>query len=112
VPFSKSDGLQRRELKRAFAKTLRANPTDAQNLLWLRLRRKNLGTLRFCRQQPIGPYIVDFFCSSAKLVIELDGDQHGRKDVIAYDDVRAGFLRERGYRVLRFSNRDVLKNTE
>jgi len=71
-----------------------------------------LRKLRFRRQQPFGPYIADLFCPAAKLVIELDGDQHGAKDALAYDDARTHFLRERGYRVLRFSNDDVLRDPD
>jgi very-short-patch-repair endonuclease len=65
------------QLKHAAAKELRANATEMERKLWTVLRRKQLSGVRFRRQQPIGPYIADFFCSSAKLVIELDGDQHG-----------------------------------
>jgi very-short-patch-repair endonuclease len=65
--------------------------------------------LRFRRQQPLGPYIADFYCSAAKLVIELDGDQHGTDENIAYDEARTTWLTKRGYRVLRFSNEEFLK---
>ena len=110
--FPKADAMRRRDFKRILARTLRANPTDAEHLLWLHLRSKQLANLRFRRQQPIGPYIVDFFCPSAKLVIELDGDQHGTSRGIAYDTVRSDFLTRHGCRVLRFSNSDVLKNPD
>jgi very-short-patch-repair endonuclease len=100
---------RRAELKRGFAKHLRENPTDAERRLWRSLRVKQLGDLRLRRQQPIGPYIVDFYCSAAKLIVELDGDQHGIDKNIAYDADRTLWLEERGYKVLRFSNVEVLK---
>jgi len=100
---------RRAEFKRGFAKQLRENPTDAERRLWRSLRVKQLGDLRFRRQQPIGPYIVDFYCSAAKLIVELDGDQHGYDKNIAYDADRTRWLEERDYKVLRFSNGEVLK---
>ena len=92
------------------AKQLRQQPTEAETRLWHRLRRKQLDGLRFRRQAPIGPYIVDFFCPDAKLVVELDGGQHA--DQQDYDDRRTRWLEERGYRVVRFWNNDVLGNTD
>ena len=92
------------------AKQLRQQPTEAETRLWRRLRRKQLGGLRFRRQAPIGPYIVDFFCPDAKLIVEVDGGQHAdRQDC---DDRRTKWLEASGYRVVRFWNNDVLANTE
>jgi very-short-patch-repair endonuclease len=108
----KADALRRREHKRSFAKAMRAVPTDAERKLWSLLRNKQMLSLRFRRQQPIGPYIADFFCATAKLIVELDGGQHGLDANIAYDKERTCFLNERGYRVLRFANMDVLRNPE
>jgi very-short-patch-repair endonuclease len=68
------------------------------------LRCKQINGRRFRRQQPIGPYIVDFFCPSAKLIVELDGDQHGADSHAFRDSLRTCWLEERGYRVLRVSN--------
>jgi len=92
------------------AKQLRQQPTDAEIRLWSRLRRKQLDGLRFRRQAPIEPYIVDFFCPEAKLVVEVDGGQHAEQQ--DYDDRRTRWLEERGYRGVRFWNNDVLANTE
>ena len=90
------------------AQALRYNQTDAEGLLWHYLRNKQLGGYKFRRQQPIGPYIADFACLSQKLLIELDGSQHAaRQD---YDEKRDAFLREKGYRVLRFWNNEVFEN--
>ncbi len=92
------------------AKQLRKRPTEAETKLWNRLRRKQLDGLRFRRQAPIGPYIVDFFCPTAKLVVELDGGQHATQE--AYDERRTQWLEARGYQVRRFWNNDVLENIE
>jgi very-short-patch-repair endonuclease len=92
------------------AKQLRQQPTDAEAKLWSRLRYKQLDGFRFRRQAPIGPYIVDFFCPTAKLIVEVDGGQHADKR--DYDERRTEWLEERGYRVLRFWNNDVLENIE
>ena len=91
------------------ARELRQSPTDAEICLWSRLRRRQLGGFRFRRQQPIGPYIVDFFCPEARLIVEVDGGQHANS---AADEIRTRWIEERGYRVIRFWNNDVLGNTE
>ena len=93
-----------------FARTLRVNPTDAERKLWAALRFKQLGGARFRRQQPIGRYTVDFFCPAAKLIIELDGDQHGGDNQAARDAARTKWLEAHGYSVLRFANHEVLKD--
>jgi adenine-specific DNA-methyltransferase len=80
--------------------------------MWSLLRRRQLQELRFRRQQPIGPYIVDFFCPAAKLIVELDGGQHGEDEAVIYDLARTEWLEAQGYRVLRFWNLDFLKNPE
>jgi very-short-patch-repair endonuclease len=92
------------------ATKLRKLPTDAESRIWYFLRRRNLLGYRFRRQAPIGPYIVDFLCVEAALVIELDGGQHA--DAKDYDSARDRFLRSRGLTVLRFWNNDVLQRTE
>jgi very-short-patch-repair endonuclease len=91
------------------ARKLRTIPTDAEIRLWSRLRRKQLEGFRFRRQHPMGPYVVDFFCPEAKLVVEADGGQHADSDS---DAIRTRWLEARGYRVIRFWNNDVLSNTE
>jgi|SRR5580692_4520449 very-short-patch-repair endonuclease len=103
---------RRAQFKRTVAKELRENATEAEKTLWRFLRGKRMAHLRFRRQQTIGPYIVDFFCSAAKLVIELDGSQHGTDENIACDLARTKWLEARGYRVLRFWNVDFLKEKE
>jgi len=92
------------------ARRLRKTSTDAEIRLWSKLRRKQLEGFRFRRQHPMGAYVVDFFCADARLVVEVDGGQHA--DRVAHDDARTRWLEERGYRVLRFWNNEVLANTE
>jgi very-short-patch-repair endonuclease len=92
-----------------FARRMRAEPTDAERVLWQRLRHDiTLVGSHFRRQAAIGPFIVDFASRRAKLVIELDGGQHADNTA---DDRRTSYLVSEGYRVLRFWNNDVLENT-
>jgi len=84
--------------------------TEAEKRLWKILRRKQFAGFRFRRQAPIGSYVVDFFCPSAKLIIELDGGQHA--DRLEYDQRRSEFLNRTGYRVLRFWNNDFNQNEQ
>ncbi len=95
-------------MKRAQAKRLRSNMTDAERRLWYRPRANRFGGLKFKRQARIGPYIVDFICFEHKLIIELDGGQHAEN---ARDRARDAWLTSEGYRVIRFWNNDVLKRT-
>jgi len=90
-----------------FAKILRNNATDPERLLWSRLRGRQLGSFRFRRQRPIGPYVCDFVCLSESVVVELDGSQHVEQ--ADYDARRDAFLRSNGFRVLRFWNGDVME---
>ena len=94
----------------SLAKKLRKNMTDAERLLWQHLRNRQLGEYKFRRQRPVGPYIVDFVCLEKKLVIEVDGGQHAGQAEL--DAKRSDYLKEKGYRVLRFWNNEVLKETE
>lgn len=95
-----------------FAKAMRTNATDAEHLMWQLLRAKRFMNLKFRRQHVIAPYIVDFYCHELGLVIELDGSQHNTDDGRAYDFERTKFLEALGFRVVRYWNNDVLKNTE
>ena len=109
---SKANPQQRKEFKQAFAKRLRTEATELERKLWSRLRNGQINGLRFRRQQPIGPYIADFFCSAAKLIVELDGSQHGAENNREYDLRRTSFMSTHGYRVLRFTNHDLLQDCE
>ena len=91
------------------ARRLRHDATDAERRLWYRLRARQIDGAKFVRQDPIGPYVVDFVCRECKLIIEVDGGQHATDP---RDAVREGWLVDRGYRILRFWNNDVLANTD
>jgi very-short-patch-repair endonuclease len=98
-------GPNRRNALRA--QSLRRNATDAEMKIWFAVRDRRLAGYKFVRQEPIGPYIADFVCREAKLIIELDGGQHNESE---RDQRRDLFLISEGYRVLRFWNTDVLTN--
>jgi very-short-patch-repair endonuclease len=92
------------------ARELRRNMTNAEILLWSRIRRKQLKGYQFYRQKIIGNCIVDFYCPKTKLVIELDGSQHYEDEGMKRDKKRDAYLKNIGLKVLRFSDRDVFKN--
>jgi len=94
------------------ARRLRRSMTEAELLLWSRLRRKQICAVSFNRQKPLGRYIADFYCHSAKLVIELDGGQHYLEEGLEADRQRDAFMKKHGLMVLRFSNEDVLNNIQ
>ena len=90
------------------ARGLRRRQTKAETKLWHHLRNRNFDGLKFRRQVPRGPYVADFLCDDAMLIVELDGSQHSEN--IAADQKRTAFLESLGYRVLRFWNVDVMTN--
>ena len=92
----------------ATARKLRRSSTDVERKRWHRMRDKQIEKFRFRRQRPIEKYIVDFICLEARLIVELDGGQHAES--VAHDQKRSTFLHERGYRVLRFWNSEVIEN--
>ena len=96
-----------KNLKQA-SRDLRNNMTDAEKLLWSRLRNKQILGLQFYRQKPILNYIVDFYCPAVNLIIECDGSQHYTDDGVEADRVRDKALAQLGLKVLRFDNRQVL----
>jgi very-short-patch-repair endonuclease len=89
---------------------LRRTPTEAEAILWARLRAHRMAGVQFRRQHAIGNYIVDFCAPRRKLVIEVDGSQH--LEQVEYDRRRTEYLETRGYRVVRFWNREVMKNID
>jgi len=97
-------------IQRQRAKALRSEMTPPEARLWWRLRVHRLYGLKFKRQVPLGPYIVDFLCEAHGLVIEVDGDTHARQ--VTYDRRRDAFLNASGYYVLRFTNLDVVQNLD
>jgi len=97
---------------KSLARELRKNMTDAERHLWTRIRRKQLKNYQFYRQKNIGDYIVDFYCPGAKLIVELDDGQHLANENIKKNKIRDNYLDGSGFRVLRFSDKDVFKNIE
>jgi len=95
---------------RSNARKLRKNSTDAERILWSELRDHRLNGLGFRRQAPIASYVADFVCHEALLVIELDGGQHFSEQAEAADAKRTELIESRGFKVLRFSNLDVMTN--
>ena len=101
---------QRHGLERDEARRLRRAQSDAEYALWTQLRAHKFLGLKFRRQHPIGPYIVDFCCIDKQCIIELDGSQH--MDSVAYDEQRTTCLNRYGFRVVRFWNHEVLLGIE
>jgi len=102
--------MYRKQVKRA--RGLRRASTEAEKLLWQKLRARQLGGAKSCRQTPIGPYIVDFASFEHRLVVEIDGGQHNTRQGRQHDLKRTAWLEAQGFRVLRFWNNQVLTNLE
>ena len=94
----------------ARARHLRRTMTEGERKLWWLLRRKQLAGFRLRRQDPIGPYIADFFCAQAKLIVELDGDPHTDEERAHRDIARTAWLETHGCRVLRIWNADLFNH--
>jgi very-short-patch-repair endonuclease len=94
--------------QRSRARTMRGAPTESELRLW-RLLRDRLSGFKFRRQVPVGPYIVDFLCVGAKLIVEADGSQHAES---RHDNIRDAYLAGQGWKVLRFWNNEVSQNRE
>jgi very-short-patch-repair endonuclease len=92
------------------ARSLRHLMTKAENLLWYELRDLRSTGMKFRRQAPIGPYIVDFVCLAAKLIVEVDGDTHETEQGKRHDSVRDAYLRSLGYGIVRIDEPDVVAN--
>jgi very-short-patch-repair endonuclease len=99
------------KLKR-YSQELRKNMTDAERLLWSKLRRKQLRDCQFYRQRIIGSYIVDFYCPKAKVIIEVDGSQHYNEEGNRRDKAREDYLKKLGMKILRIPDTEVFKNLE
>jgi len=100
------------EFQRARAKRLRRTMTRAETLLWRHLKAHRLARLGFRRQAPMGNYVADFVAHSCKLIVEVDGESHDFEERIRHDEERDRWFASRGYRVLRFTNNDVMRNLE
>ena len=97
---------------RSRARSMRKRMTDAELKLWNEVRAHRLMDLGFRRQFPIGSYVVDFACPAKRLIVEIDGSQHGEDDIARSDAVRTRFLEQEGWTVLRFFNDDVLRDID
>jgi len=95
----------RRQIRRA--RSLRRADIAAEARLWSNLRGRRLQSFKFVRQEPIGPYIVDFLCREARLIVEVDGATHSEDHEVAYDRRREAYLKREGYRIVRVLNNDV-----
>ncbi|MFQ5880059.1 MAG: endonuclease domain-containing protein [Dehalococcoidia bacterium] len=102
--------MKKDEGRIALARWLRRHSTDAERVLWPALRNRQLAGAKFRRQQPLGPYIVDFASFEKRLVVEIDGGQHNETD--ERDETRTAWLTKHGFTVLRFWNNEVLANKE
>ncbi len=96
--------------KRERAKQLRSNNTEPEQALWRALKRIPVYGSHFRRQVPIGPYVADFACLKARLIIELDGGHHSQDEVVTKDEARTRWLEKEGYRVVRFWNAELSEN--
>ncbi|MFJ5284363.1 endonuclease domain-containing protein [Pseudomonas sp. NPDC088429] len=104
--------MQTRPTLVQFSRQLRANQTDCELLLWQRLRSRQIANLKFRRQFPCPPYVLDFYCAELKLVIELDGGQHFETSGLIHDQRRTLYLYQQGIEVVRFSNLEVLQQMD
>ena len=86
--------------------------TDAERLLWSRVRRKQLLGFQFYRQRPVGNYIVDFYCPAAKMIVEIDGSHHCTEEGMRKDKVRDEYLSSMGFRILRFPTTEVAEDID
>ncbi len=107
-----SDSFPIDRFRRASARRLRAKATETEVLLWKRLRTIETAGTHFRRQVPIGPYVADFACMAARLLIELDGSRHNVETERAKDERRTRWLESEGYRVIRFWNNDLTHNMD
>ena len=99
-------------MKHDLARRLRRDQTDVERKLWYALRNRRFAGFKFRRQQPVGPYVVDFVCFDAGLVVELDGSQHGLPENVAADEARTAWLASQGFRVKRYGNHELNENLD
>ena len=101
-----------RKEEKAKRRMLRNNMTEAERILWVRLKRRQIMNKRFLRQFSIGKYVVDFYCPEIKLAIEVDGKTHCTKDELEYDRKRQNEIEELDIKFLRFTNEEVFGSVD
>jgi very-short-patch-repair endonuclease len=94
------------------SRRLRREQTEAEHRLWQRLRNRGLAGRKFVRQESIGPYVADFVCREARLVVEVDGATHSTDEEVRHDERRTAFIEGQGFRVLRDTNDDVYRSLD
>lgn len=104
--------LHNNKILKSRRKELRVSQTEAEKLIWYKVRNRQIVNLKFFRQYSLGPHILDFYCPEIKLAIELDGGRHSREENKLYDKDRTKYLSNFGVKVIRFWNDEVLKNLE
>ena len=104
--------MQTRPTLAQLARQLRVNQTDCEHLLWQKLRSRQIANLKFHRQFPCPPYVLDFYCAELKLAIELDGGQHYETPKVIHDQRRTHYLNQKGIEVVRFSNLEVIQQMD
>ena len=98
--------------KTTFARQLRVHQTPGEKVLWIKIRAQRFHGLKFRRQVPLEPYIVDFLCFDRKLIIEIDGDSHYEPGAQEYDEKREAYLCAQGFTVLRLGNMETVQDIE
>ncbi|WP_368904361.1 endonuclease domain-containing protein [Taklimakanibacter lacteus] len=96
----------------AFARSLRKQMTPEEVKLWVRLRTWRSEGYHFRRQAPVDGYVLDFLCKTHKLIVEVDGSQHGESQGLAYDEKRDTHFRRKGYRIVRLWNADINRDPD
>lgn len=113
MPFARDKKTVASPSARGHAPSLRQMLTEPEKKLWMLLRKRlPQEDTHFRKQVALGPYVVDFLCLRARLIVEVDGDQHGAETALRYDEARTNWLEARGFRVLRFTNRQVMTEAD
>ena len=105
-------GIYNEKILESRRRDLRVKQTEAEKILWQKLRNRQINGFKFFRQCSIGKYIADFYCSELRLVIELDGSQHYEENSLEYDNIREEFMKSLDIKTIRFRNLDVFKSLD
>ncbi len=105
-------GIYNEKILESRRRDLRVKQTEAEKILWQKLRNRQINGFKFFRKYSIGKYIADFYCSELRLVIELDGSQHYEENSLEYDKIREEFMKNLDIKTIRFNNLDVFKNLD